>query len=192
MRFSSKTVTAIKVCLIITLLMQQVAVSAVSFETRKSCRVLDNASASASEKLCSGCGCCEIRESDEFCSCCAHEQESETKQTSCCSSRDEEYGVSHSNAKLSPGKRSAQSSFAESLGGASRGCSCALNRAPTLPPEPPLSSRNISEQLGRKIDTTNSPVLPVHREGGSSSFVVLPSVTPRPSYAQLAFCVWQI
>lgn len=191
MHFSSKTVTAIRACLIICILMQQVAMSAATW-TLKSCIELDTASTSSSVKICGGCGCCELRESDESCSCCAHEQESETKQTSCCSSNDEKSRVSHSKAKSTPGKQSNQSSFAKSYGDVSHVCNCALNRAPKHPSESPSSSRNIRDQFVRKIDSTNSHVLPVHLERGSSYFVALPSVTPRPSYAQLSFCVWQL
>ena len=191
MRFPSKIETAIKACLIITLMMQQVALGAGIAPmgiAGKSCS--NSMEASVSEHtatvLCSGCGCCEIDEADQYCSCCSAKEKPQPKKASCCSAGDvEEKHVSAAESRSQP------KAVLEGSNGETHGCTCIRNRAPTQPSKTPSSQRSIRDHLVRQPDAIDSRAILAHLE--RHRYPVAPPISlSKFCCAQRALCIWQL
>ena len=190
MRFASKIATVIKACLIITLMMQQVAVGAGIAPmgvAGKSCsNSMESVEAERAITVCSGCGCCEIDEADQYCSCCSEKEKPQPREASCCSAGDvEEKEGSAAESRSKP------KTLLEASNGETHGCTCVRNRAPTQPSKTPSSQRSIRDQLVRQPDAIDSRAVLAQSE--RHSYPVAPPISlSKFCCAQRALCIWQL
>ncbi len=189
MRFASRFAFAVKACLIITMMTQQVVVSAWNLpngRTQSMCELNDVATEDEDDVVCDGCGCCQVSQADEYCSCCDHAAQPAATDDECCD-------TDHDSAAQVAGDQSAMSHGHAMQGdrqlGLPRGCTCLRNQAPIPPSESP-TPRSGRDQVARQVISFATPTVVPDGSHGVHLFLLTRVAETPATFAQRTHCVW--
>ena len=191
MRLARRITTVVKVCLIITLMSQQVAaglLASASSRTPSKCSTLAKEKADTepveTNTTCSGCGCCKVEHSRAHCSCCQSKKAPAPKpaKKSCCAA--EETPQQQSAYPLEPIERITLDCIRKQST-----CTCAA--VPTQPPSSdPSTTRTVRNQVAKRLSVNASPMISNNRSQLSHRIEPVWPSFPAASSVQQSFCIW--
>lgn len=112
MRIGERLRLAVKACLILSLLCQQLVASTVPMQPLS----LEHADKSDAVETCGGCGCCHLEVGQSSCPCCQEKQIPESQEADCCSATVSLEAVPVSSRPASSGQHAVEETFPENCG----------------------------------------------------------------------------